>query len=70
MQSKKFRNQQFYVGDLVCPNWNPKKPMGLGLIIHIESNRWDEPCITVCWQIAGTTKESPIDLMVLEQTLD
>jgi hypothetical protein len=70
MQSKRFRNEQFCKGDLVSPNWNTKQPIGIGLVLNVEANRWDEKCITVCWQLLGITKESPIDLNVLEQSLD
>jgi hypothetical protein len=70
MQSKKFRNQQFCKGDLVAPNWNPKQPIGLGLILDVQVNRWDEKCITVYWQLCGLTRESPIDLNLLEQAID
>lgn len=70
MQSKKFRNQQFCIGDLVSPNWNQKTPHGLGIVIGIEHNRWDEKAITVCWQLAVISKESPIDLDLLEQVVD
>lgn len=70
MQSKKFRSQQFYVGDLVEPNWRQKTPHGLGIIIDIETNRWDTRAITVCWQLALTTKEAPMDLNLVEQAVD
>lgn len=70
MQSKKFRNQSFCIGDLVEPNWKQKTPHGLGIIIDIEHNRWDEKTITVCWQLSLTSKESPIDLNLLEQAVD
>ena len=70
MQSKKFRNQQFCVGDLVGPNWRPKQYTGCGIVLEIEANRWDERCISVLWQGTGFSKESPIDLVLLEQVLD
>lgn len=70
MQSKKFRNQQFCVGDLVEPNWKQKSSHGLGIIINIEYNRWDTKSITVCWQLNAISKESPIDLNLLERVLD
>lgn len=70
MQSKRFRNEQFYVGDLVGPSWSPREPLGLGIILSIEPNRWDEPCVTVYWQIIGQTKEAAMDLKLLEQVLD
>lgn len=55
---QKFRSQQFYVGDLVEPNWKQQTPHGLGVVIDIEHNRWDEKAITVCWQLAVTSKEA------------
>jgi hypothetical protein len=70
MRSKKFRNQQFCIGDLVEPNWNQKTPHGLGIVINIEHNRWDEKAITVYWQLAAMSKESSIDLNLLEQVID
>lgn len=70
MRSKKFRNEQFCVGDLVEPNWKQQNPHGLGLVIEVQTNRWDEKCITVCWQLATTSKEAPIDLNLLEQAID
>lgn len=70
MQSKKFRNYQFYVGDLVKPNWNPKEPIGLGIVIDVNFNSIYNNNITVAWQLAGTKKESEIDLILLEQVLD
>ena len=70
MQSKKFRNQQFCIGDLVGPNWTPKQYTGFGIVLEVNANRWHEKCVTVCWQGIGVTKESPIDLVVIEQVLD
>ena len=70
MQSKKFRSQQFCVGDLVEPNWKQRTPHGLGVVIDIEHNRWDEKAITVCWQLTVTSKEAPIDLNLLQQAVD
>lgn len=70
MQSKKFRNQQFCIGDLVAPNWKPKQYTGLGLVLEIHENRWNERCISVAWQGIGLTKEAPIDLLLIEQALD
>jgi hypothetical protein len=70
MQSKRFRNEQFCVGDLVAPNWNPKEFIGLGLILEIQHNRWNEPSIIVYWQGTGITKEAPVDLNLLQQALD
>ena len=70
MRSKKSRNQSFCIGDLVEPNWKQRNPHGLGIIIDIEQKRWDECCITVCWQLAATSKEAPIDLKLLEQAVD
>lgn len=70
MQSKKFRNEQFCVGDLVGPNWRPKEYLGFGLVLEVHENRWNERCISVLWQGKGLTKESPIDLVVIEQALD
>lgn len=70
MQSKKFRSEQFCVGDLVAPNWKPYNPIGLGIVLKIDANRWNERYITVCWQLSGITKESPIDLNLLEQAID
>ena len=70
MQSKKFRNQQFCVGDLVAPNWKPKQYTGCGVVLEVEANRWNERCISVLWQGIGFSKESPIDLVLLEQVVD
>lgn len=70
MQSKKFRSQQFCKGDLVGPNWKTKQPIGLGVVLEIESNQWNEKSIVVCWQLLGITKEAPIDLNLVEQSLD
>ena len=70
MQSKKFRSKQFCKGDLVGPNWNPKQPIGIGVVLEIEANQWNERCVTVCWQLLGITKEATIDLVLLEQSLD
>ena len=71
MQSKKFRIQKFYVGDLVEPAWTPKQPMGTGLIIDIEDVGYrTEPFIVVSWQLAGITKEHEMDIKVISQTLD
>lgn len=70
MQSRRFRSQQFCVGDLVEPNWKPDKPHGLGIVLDVEHNRWDEKAITVYWQLSFTSKESPIDLILLEQAID
>lgn len=71
MQSKKFRSQRFYVGDLVEPTWNPKQPMGTGMIIEIKDiRRLAEPFIVVSWQLAGITKEHEMDIKVISQVLD
>jgi hypothetical protein len=70
MQSKKFRNQQFCKGDLVAPNWRPTQYHGCGLVLNIEHNRWDEKSITVYWQGMFSSKEAPVDLVLLEQVLD
>lgn len=70
MRSKKFRNEQFRIGDLVEPNWKQKIPHGLGIIVNIEQKRWDECCITVFWQLAAASKEAPIDINLLEQVVD
>lgn len=71
MQSKKFRTQKFYVGDLVHPTWTPKQSMGTGVIIDIKDvGGRTEPFIVVCWQLAGITKEHEMDIKVISQTLD
>lgn len=70
MRSKKFRSQQFYVGDLVSPNWKPKIPTGLGIVLNIKTNQWHEKSIVVCWQLTGVTEEAIIDLNLVEQVLD
>lgn len=71
MQSKRFRSQQFYVGDLVEPTWNPKDPMGTGIIIEIKDfGHRTEPFIVVSWQLKGISSEHPIDIQVISQTLD
>jgi hypothetical protein len=70
MQSKKFRNQQFCIGDLVAPNWKPKEYLGCGVVLEVHENLWNERCISVFWQGTGMTKESPIDLVLLEQVVD
>jgi hypothetical protein len=70
MQSKKFRNQQFCKGDLVATNWRPTQYHGCGLIVDVQPNSWHEKCITVYWQGMFVSKESPIDLVLLEQVLD
>jgi len=70
MQSKKFRNELFCVGDLVKPNWNEKTPHGLGVVLDVRADRWGENSITVCWQLTCVSEESPIDLEVIERALD
>ena len=70
MQSRKFRSQQFYSGDLVAPNWKPKQFHGFGLVLEVHENRWNERCISVMWQGVGVTKEAPMDLVLIEQVLD
>ena len=70
MQSKKFRNQQFCVGDLVAPNWTPKQYYGAGLILEVKSEGWSERGISVCWQGIGISNECSIDLVLLEQAVD
>lgn len=71
MQSKKFRSQKFYVGDLVVPTWTPKQSMGTGMIIEIKDvGHLTEPFIVVSWQLAGITKEHEMDIKVISQTLD
>lgn len=71
MQYKRFRSQQFYVGDLVEPNWHPKEPMGTGIIIDIKDvGHRTEPFIVVSWQLRGITNEHPMDINVISQTLD
>jgi hypothetical protein len=71
MQYKRFRSQQFYVGDLVEPNWHPKEPMGTGMIIDIKDvGHRTEPFIVVSWQLRGITNEHPMDINVISQTLD
>ena len=71
MQSKKFRSQKFYIGDIVEPNWHPKQPMGAGMIIDIKDvGHRTEPFIVVYWQLAGLTKEHEMDIEVISQTLD
>lgn len=71
MQSKKFRSQQFYVGDLVLPTWHPKEPMGTGLIIEIKDvGHRTEPFIVVSWQLDGIKREHPMDIQVISQTVD
>ena len=70
MQSKKFRSQQFYIGDLVAANWRPEKYLGLGVILEIHENRWNERSISVLWQGIGVTKEAAMDLVLIEQVVD
>lgn len=70
MQSKKFRNEKFRVGDLVAPNWTPETYYGAGLILEIKSVGWTERGISVYWQGVGVTKECSVDLLLLEQVVD
>lgn len=72
MQSKRFRNQQFCVGDLVAPNWRPDKYYGTGIIFDVKFTGWNERGISVYWQGEGigATKECSVDLVLLEQALD
>jgi hypothetical protein len=69
MRSKKFRNAQFVVGDLVRPYWNPKQPMGFGLVLGVTENAWYEPRIDVYWQYGQTTKEAACDIEVIERVV-
>jgi hypothetical protein len=72
MPSKKFRSNKFYVGDLVEPTWNPKEPVGLGVVVDILNTgiRVTEPYIIVSWQLAGLIKEHEIDIKVVSQAVD
>lgn len=71
MQSKKFRNVQFCVGDLVSPNWNPKVPLGFGLVLEVDYSMIDNHRpVKVLWQSGLIEYNSPIDLILVEQVLD
>lgn len=70
MLYKKFRNDEFYKGDLVEPNWKPINPIGLGVIIDIKQHRHVGQKITVCWQLVGISIENAMDLKLVEATID
>ena len=74
MQSKRFRNQQFYKGDLVAPTWNPRVPYGLGVIVDIDydiiNSGITTPSVGVYWQNGLYQKEHLMDIKVVEQALD
>lgn len=71
MQSKRFRSRQFYVGDLVSPNWTPKVPLGFGLVLEVDYFTIDNHRpIKTLWQSGMIENNSPIDLILVEQVLD
>lgn len=70
MRSRKFRNEQFCVGDLVRPNWNSNEPLGLGIILNIRDDFRTNQNIKVFWQLGICTQEAPFDLEVIERRLD
>ena len=70
MLYKKLRVEKFYKGDLVKPDWKNSQPMGLGIIIDIERHRWTGTQLTVLWQLCGIIRESPMDLQLVQETLD
>ena len=64
MQSKRFRNQQFYPGDLVIPNWNDKESLGKGIVVEILDTRVNH-CIRVLWQNGKMMDEAYVDIIVV-----
>ena len=67
MQSKKFRNKSFVVGDLVEPNWNIKEPYGFGIVYDIKEL---ENKILIYWQLKGSCIEHATDVKLVQQVLD
>ena len=64
MLSKKFRSQQFYIGDLVIPNWNDKEGLGKGIVVEVIDD-FANPYVKVLWHNGKTANEAFMDILVV-----
>lgn len=66
MQSKRFRNNQFYPGDLVKPVWNDDGVHGKGIVLQVNDTvRYIT--VRILWQNGKIVDEAPMDVEVISQ---